>query len=60
MLDHHAQDSESLTSRVVQMKSSSWVHVFVRVCLVPFPVMTRPAGHKAEARKSEAEARNFF
>ena len=52
-----------MTSRVVRMKSSSWVHVFVRICLVPFPVMiTRPAGHNAEARKSEdeAEAQHFF
>ena len=37
MVDHHALDGEALTSRVVRMKSLSWVHVFARVCLVPFP-----------------------
>jgi len=36
-LDAWSPCPEALSSRVVRMKSSSWVHVFVRVCLVPFP-----------------------
>ena len=37
MLDHHAQDGEVWIMRVVRMKIFSWVHVFVRVSLVPLP-----------------------
>ena len=63
MLDHHVQIVKLYDFACRPDEKFVLGSCFVRICLVPFPVMiTRPAGHNAEARKSEdeAEAQNFF
>jgi len=60
-LDAWSPCPEALTSRVVRMKSLSWVHVFVRVCLVPFPRYHHSySGRLSFSAKTSVFSENFY